>query len=158
MTPLWLQILQAVAVLCISGVGAWLAWQQVQIARVKLQHDLYDRRYRVFEETLKYLLDVTAHEGNPPQEAVQAFMRATADAVFLFDLDLVAYLDDMRNRACKLSLTNVLVPTLPLASTERAAAVTTASEHTLWLAQQLEGITAKFIPSLKLDKRQRPYS
>ena len=63
MIPLWLQILQAFSVLCISGVGAWLAWQQVQIARVKLQHDLYDRRYRVFDATLKFLVEVTGHGG-----------------------------------------------------------------------------------------------
>jgi hypothetical protein len=157
MTPLWLQILQAFSVLCISGVGAWLAWQQVQIARVKLQHDLYDRRYRVFDATLKFLVEVTGHGGAVPQEALQSFLRATGEAVFLFDPDLVAYLEDMRHRAMKLVAITVASTALPPASTEFAAAATTASEHALWLTQQLEGITARFTPSLKLDKRERPY-
>ena len=55
MIPWWLQYLQTFALIAIPAVGACLAWQQVQIARVKLQHDLYDRRYRVFEATRKLL-------------------------------------------------------------------------------------------------------
>lgn len=157
MTPLWLQILQAVAVLSISAVGAWLAWQQVQLARVKLQHELFERRYRVFEGTQKFLIAVLTSQGSPPQETVQAFMRATGDAVFLFDSDLAAYLDDMRTRACKLVVLNVTLPTLPLNSTERTDAVTTISAHSLWFTQQLECLIAKFTPALKLDKRERPY-
>jgi hypothetical protein len=61
MIPWWLQDLQTFALIAIPAVGACLAWQQVQIARVKLQHDLYDRRYRVFEATRKLLAETLVH-------------------------------------------------------------------------------------------------
>ena len=41
MSEQFLPSLQTIAVIAIPLVGAWLAWQQVQIARVKLQHDLF---------------------------------------------------------------------------------------------------------------------
>ncbi len=47
--PLWVQVLQALAVPVIAAVSAWVAWQQMHIARTKLQHDRYDRRYAVFQ-------------------------------------------------------------------------------------------------------------
>ena len=47
--PLWVQVLQALLVPVIAAVGAWVALQQMYLARVKLQHDLYDRRYAVFQ-------------------------------------------------------------------------------------------------------------
>ena len=125
MIPLWLQILQATAVLCISGVGAWLARQQVQIARVKLQHDLYDRRYRVFEAVRTLLVEVATH-AEASNEAVFAFVRGTDDAVFLFDDDLVKYLTEIRHHAARLHAINTVLETLPPETTPRANAVTTA--------------------------------
>ncbi len=51
--PAWVQVLllvlQALAVPVIAAAGVWIARQQMHIARVKLQHDLYDRRYAVFQ-------------------------------------------------------------------------------------------------------------
>jgi hypothetical protein len=154
MTPLWLQILQAFSVLCISGVGACLAWQQVQIARVKLQHDLYDRRYRVFDAVRTLLAEVTTH-ANPPEDAISAFVRGTDDAVFLFDADLVAYLSEIRQRALRLRGINNTLDLLQPGTAQRASAVTTASEHSLWLTEQLDCSVAKFSPFLKLDRRRR---
>jgi hypothetical protein len=52
--PFWVQVLQALAVPVIAAAGAWVALQQMHIARVKLQHDLYDRRYAVFEAVRRF--------------------------------------------------------------------------------------------------------
>ena len=72
-------------------VGAWLAWQQVQIARVKLQHDLFERRYNVFAAARRLLAQIDTHR-RPSDEDLRAFMLGTSDAVFLFDDDLAGYL------------------------------------------------------------------
>jgi hypothetical protein len=53
--PLWVQLLQALAVPVIAGVGAWVALQQMYLARVKLQHDLFDRRYAVFQAVVSFM-------------------------------------------------------------------------------------------------------
>ena len=46
--PAWLLWVQALDVPALAGVGAFLAYQQMQIARTKLQHDLYERRIKVY--------------------------------------------------------------------------------------------------------------
>jgi hypothetical protein len=58
MLPPWVQILQALATPVIAIVGAWVALEQMKIARVKLRHDLYDRRYAVFQSARSLLNEV----------------------------------------------------------------------------------------------------
>ena len=99
MLPLWMQYLQAVALLLLPAIGAWIAWQQVQIARVKLQHDLYDRRFAIFNAARKLLLEVTTH-GDISDHSVNEYVIATADAVFLLDdPTLCEYLKDLERRS-----------------------------------------------------------
>src|SRR5262249_12415620 len=76
--PLWLQILQAFALIAISAVGACLGWQQVRIARVKFQHDLFDRRFRVFEATRRMLAEVCRKVDASPEDQ-RTFIIETGD-------------------------------------------------------------------------------
>jgi hypothetical protein len=71
MIPSWLQYLQTASLTAIPIIGALLAWQQVQIARVKLQHDLFERRYRDLDATRKLLANVCA-TGNASEKAQRA--------------------------------------------------------------------------------------
>lgn len=154
MAPLWLQILQALGVLFISGVGALLARQQVRIARIKLQHDLYDRRYRVFEFARTLLIEVATH-ADASDEVIYSFVRGTGDAVFLFDDDLVQYLKEMRDHATRLHSIEKVMDTILPDTPQRANAVKAAGEHVVWLTKQLDDLPAKFKPSLQLDKRTK---
>jgi len=47
--PERVQVVQALLVPTVAVVGAYIALQQVTIARAKLRHDLFDRRFKVFE-------------------------------------------------------------------------------------------------------------
>jgi len=80
--PLWVQVLQALAVPVIAAVGAWIALQQMYIARVKLQHDLYDRRYAVFEAVRRFLDEAVSQKIVSP-ETLHSFALRTGDALFL---------------------------------------------------------------------------
>ena len=92
----------------IPAVGAWLAWQQVQIARVKLQHDLYVRRFRVFDAARRFVANICSN-GTTTDEDVRAFIVGTGDAVFLFDDALGKYLDEMRSRASEMQSRNAFL-------------------------------------------------
>jgi len=153
MIPSWLQYLQAFAVVAIPPIGAWLAWQQVQIARVKLQHDLYDRRYRVFDATRRLLANTCA-TGYASDEAQLAFVLGTGDAAFLFDDDLTRYLEEMRKRAVTLQTISNALETLPVGA-QRTRFVNVKSEHEVWFTKLLDSLADNFKPFLKLDKRQR---
>jgi hypothetical protein len=159
MMPWWLQYLKALAVVAIPAVGAWLAWQQVQIARVKLQHDLYDRRFRVFDAARRFVANIRSN-GTTTDEDVRAFIVGTGDAVFLFDYALAKYLDEMRSRASEMQSRNAFLDDrslLPPLSPARVEATKIVSEHQSWFGEQMTaGLIRKFEPFLKLDKR-RPH-
>lgn len=151
--PLWVQVLQALAVPVIAGVGAWVALQQMHIARTKLQHDLYDRRYAVFQAVRRFL-DEASIQRIVSDETVRLFVLGTSDAEFLFDDKLAAYLKEMRGHAANAQSIFRTMQSMP-AGDKKARASTAAGEHLIWLLQQIDGLTERFRPFLTLDRRSR---
>lgn len=151
--PFWVQVLQALAVPVIAGVGAWVALQQMYIARTKLQNDLYDRRYAVFQAVRRFLDEATV-QRLVSDETVRSFVLGTSDATFLFDDDLAAYLKEMREHATKAQSIFVAMESLP-AGDRKARASMAAEEHVVRLLQQFDGLTERFRPFLTLDRRTR---
>ena len=152
--PCWVQILQALAVPLIAAVGAWVAIQQMRIAKIKLQHDLYDRRYAVFQAVRRFLDEMVANLV-VSHDILRAFVIGTADAEFLFPDDLAAYLGEMSRRARTAQSIYMTMQSLPEGSPERAKATLAANEQTRWLVEQIDGLTARFRDVLKLDKHSR---
>lgn len=151
--PLWVQYLQAFSLLFIAGIGAWIAFRQMQIAALKLEHDLYDKRYAVFEATRKMLAEVVTH-ANLTMNDFRSFVLGTGDAVFLFDDQLAEYLDEMRKHTSKLIAINHALESMPV-SDQRTKAVDASSAELQWLVAQLESLSDKFKPYLRLSRRQR---
>jgi hypothetical protein len=64
--PVWVQYAQALGApllaVVIGGFGAWIAFQQMRLARIKVQHDTYDRKYAVFL-AVRWVLTVVAGAG-----------------------------------------------------------------------------------------------
>ena len=138
MLPLWVQVLQALAVPVIAAVGAWVAVQQIVIARVKLQHDLYDRRYAVFDAVRAFLNEAISSQI-VSQETFRMFALKTADAEFLFDDGLAAYLREMREHASKAQAIYITMQQMEPGD-QKAAASRAASEHAMWLTNQIDGL------------------
>jgi hypothetical protein len=88
-------------------------------------------------------------------ETFRAFALGTADAAFLFDDRLAAYLKEMREHAAAQSIYSIMegVPDLP--QDQRAAASKAAGEHFSWVVNQIDGLAEKFRPFLTLDRRSR---
>ena len=153
MLPLWVQALQALAVPVIAAVGAWVAVQQMVIARVKLQHDLYDRRYAVFDAVRAFLNEAISSRVVSP-ETFRTFALKTSDAEFLFNDGLAAYLKEMREHASKAQAIYITMQQMEPGD-QKAAAFRAASEHTTWLIDQIDGLAGRFRPFLMLEKRKR---
>lgn len=151
--PLWVQVLQALAVPVIAGVGTWIALQQMHIGRTKLQHDLFDRRYAVFQAVRRFLDEASVRKIVSP-ETLHAFVLGTADAAFLFDDRLAAHLKEMREHATKAQSIFTVMEDMP-AGDEKARASKAAGEHFNWLMHQIDGLAERFRPFLTLDRRNR---
>lgn len=147
--PEWLQWLQALAVLFIAGIGAWIAYRQMNIADTKLQHDLYDRRYRIFDAARRLLSEPIS------EESIRLFMLGAGDAPFLLSYDINKYLAEILESARMLFGNNCAAADLPFDHPERAAVIAKAWEHQKWIVNQHDILVDKFRTTLTLDKRQR---
>jgi hypothetical protein len=80
---------------------AKIAQTQATLATVRLQHDLYDRRYKLFEVARSFLAQI-ARDATIDTESIFKFARETSNAVFLLNNEIVEYFDEMRKRAIRL--------------------------------------------------------
>jgi hypothetical protein len=99
--PWWMQWGQALGVIAISGLGAWIAFKQVKIATAKLNLDLYDRRFKVFE-AVRNLITQVMREAHVRLEDIRSFNLGVADATFLFESDVENYLTALRKKTIAL--------------------------------------------------------
>jgi hypothetical protein len=75
-----------------------VAWQQWRVARNKLRLDLFDRRYKVYDATRRFVRDSVQDFAHIDQHLI-VFNDETSNAEFLFDADVVNYLEQIRQRA-----------------------------------------------------------
>jgi hypothetical protein len=152
--PLWVQYLQALGApllaVVIAAVGALLAWQQVKLARVRLQHDLYDRRFAVFEAARKLLADVLA-QSNATDEQIRSYVIGTAEARFLVNDDISKYLNEIRTRVSRLRAINATMSPLPVGD-QRTALAQEEERIFAWMMEQVDVLVDKFRPFLTLER------
>jgi hypothetical protein len=85
-----------------------IAEQQAELAAVRLQHDLFDRRFAIYEAARTMLMEVF-RRGDASNEALGIFLRDTQKAVFVFDQSLTDYLAELRKQAIFLQETNSIL-------------------------------------------------
>jgi hypothetical protein len=147
--PEWVQVLQALAVPTIAVAGAYLAWQQVTIARTKLRHDLFDRRFKVFDVTRTFLARVMG-SGKMSVPDFNEYTVGVIDAQFLLSKEVHAYLFEIRRRASVMQALNDTLEPLPPGA-KKTKLVEDAGEHFTWLVAQLDVLPDKFKPFLALE-------
>ena len=94
MSALLTDLLAVLPTFIVGCIAAYIAYQQWQTNRRKLELDLYDRRLRLYQATTKYISMVLT-DLKPKLEDLSEFRRATAEADFLFGPDIRAYLDEL---------------------------------------------------------------
>jgi hypothetical protein len=92
-----LPVLQGLLTPVIGGIAVYIAWQQWKTNERKLVLDRYDRRLRVYQEVLG-ILTLIFSNFKPEVVDLQKFRAATAEADFLFEPEISAYLDEIVRR------------------------------------------------------------
>ncbi len=123
-----------------------IAWQQWRVADTKLRLDLFDRRYKIYDATKKFLA-VIIREATFTDSQLFEFNAGTSDAEFLFEADLVAYLGQIRKRALHMRTAQQLFEPLPVGD-ERSRHVQAAHDDLSWLSDQITAMTKTFTPYL----------
>jgi hypothetical protein len=141
MTPFF-----SIATLFLSVAVVMIAWQQWRVADNKLRLDLFDRRYKVYDSTRKFLA-VILREATFTLSQLAEFDIGTSDAEFLFGADVVDYLGQVRKRALHLRTAQTLYEPLPVGD-ERSRHVQAAHDDLSWLTDQITAMTKIFAPYL----------
>ena len=81
----------ALVALLAACLARWIAYQQYQVARARLNFDLFDKRYAIFEEVWRCMSDVVT-TGPVPAYLSSPFDRFVPQATFLFGPEIEVYL------------------------------------------------------------------
>lgn len=95
-------ISQALLTPLIAIVATYIAWQQWQTNKQKLEMDRYDRRLHVYEEVRK-ILSIVLRDAKASYEDLLKFRTSVSEADFLFGPDITDYIDEIYKRGVKLA-------------------------------------------------------
>jgi hypothetical protein len=130
-----------------------IARQQAKIAREKLKHDLYDRRYAIylaFEKMLR--VSMGQKEIGVEREAVLAANIAAHQSLFILNAEMRAYLIDLNQVAWRRINNPELIANLKdLPAEARMQHVKQSEQDTTRILHETNILAAKFLPFLKLE-------
>jgi hypothetical protein len=78
----------------IAAIGTWIALQQMRIARMKLDHDRYEKRLKIFEAAHALLAEAVVKDSIS-DSVLKRFFVDVVDAPFHFGDEIVKYLDQL---------------------------------------------------------------
>lgn len=139
-------MLGPITTLIVGLAVVFIAWQQWQVARSKLRLDLFDRRYKVYDATRKFLAGIL-RDATFTDSQLFEFYAGTSDTEFLFGSDVVDYLAQIRKRALDMRLHQRTYEPMPVGD-ERSRHVQAEHDELLWLTNQLTAMTKIFTPYL----------
>jgi hypothetical protein len=106
--------------------------------------DPYGRQLAVYREVVRVLTRI-AQDGHIEKRELVEFRSKTHEAVFLFDRELAAYIDEIYQRSMKLVGTNQALQNVNLSiGDERDALTVENSKQLIWLADQLSLLSKRF--------------
>ena len=132
----------AVLVTVITG-GQWLT------NRARLRHELFDRRYAVYENIAVFVAEILI-SGKVPDGEPEGFSRRTKTAYFVFECDneVKALITEIYQHAVKLHALDATLETLT--GDERKRNVESQRAVKDWFQQTLGSLEARFEKYLKL--------
>ncbi len=133
----------AVIVAVITG-GQWLT------NRARLRHELFDRRYAVYEKIAGFIAEILI-SGKVPEGEPEGFSRRTKTAYFVFecDKDVKALITEIYQHAVKLHALDVTLE--GLTGDERKRNVDSQRAVKDWFQQTLGSLEVRFEKYLKLE-------
>ena len=140
---------QPAATFFVGVVLAIIAFLQFKVAHDKLRLELFDRRYKIYDATRRFL-SVILQKATFDDSHLFEFYAGTSDAEFLFDIEIVEYLKQIRTRALDMRLKHTLYQTAH--GEERGRMIDAESKQLLWLTDQLTAMSKVFAPYLSYAK------
>jgi hypothetical protein len=100
-----ISISQGLLVPIIACITVYIAYQQLRTNQHKTKLDLFNRRFKVHEETKK-ILSLIIRDLNPNDNDLRDFNAATSEADFLFEPEVREYINKIFQHAASLTRWN----------------------------------------------------
>lgn len=139
----------AVATSAVAILVALITWREWSTNRARLRHELFDRRYKVFEKIGAFLSRVL-QEGRVPEGEPEQFLRETKTAYFVFGSDptVKAFIEEIFRHAAQLHALEATLETLR--DEERTVNIEKQGEIKDWFMRELHGLERRFDRYLSL--------
>jgi hypothetical protein len=132
----------------IAAFAAYIAYQQYRLGREKFKLDLFEKRFSVFAGARRFLTHILKDGDLKTLDPVWEYRAAIGEASFLFEEDIVEYLEEIYRRALKLHSDRETMQPLP-AGDDRKRLAHDISESLGWLTGQLPELKNRFAPYMK---------
>lgn len=139
-------ILQFILTFIVGLIAAYIAWLQWKLAHNKLRLDLFDRRYKVYDATRRFLIAIDS-EADFSNTQLFNFTAETSDAIFLFNSDVIDYLELIKNRSIEMRLKEKNSISMQDGN-ERSRLIEENAELLLWLSEEIKNMKSVFSPYL----------
>ena len=138
----------------IAMVATYIAWQQWQTNRQKLNLERYDRRLRVYEE-VKKILSIILRDADVSTDDLLKFRTSVSEADFLFGPEIPTYIDQIYKRGLNLWKCNKQYQECVRHKSESynsKEVVDEMNEELSWLTEQFEPAKELFKKYLDISK------
>ena len=99
----WMDIFTALLTPTIAILGIGIAGLQWRINKARLQHELFEKRWEIFDATSNYLGYIVT-EAKYDKEEDYEFLKRTRGAFALYNKDIIEYLSEIRKNSIILNL------------------------------------------------------
>lgn len=152
--PYWLKLLQGFLTPVIAAIAVYIAYQQWQGNRLKLQLERYDRRLRIYQRVMAFL-GVALRDFKPDPQEVISFRVDTAEADFLFGPEIPSYIAEIARNALSSRVAHLEycdTTKVPPPGYDHQKVVDEISRHSKWLVDQMDVVNGKFKPYLDISQ------
>lgn len=147
--PTWLQIVLGLSAPLIAAFTAFTGWQQWHLAKYKLKHDLFERRWKVYAAANDAA--VTALRGNATerQDTFFTYLQQARNARFLFPSDVIPHLSQLGEQITELAQAQRALKSA-IDENQRSEVRRRILDIEEWLRDQPDRLVELFRPYLEL--------
>jgi hypothetical protein len=138
--------LKAFTPIAIGGLAIYIASQQSSTARRKLNYDLFDRRFAVYDSIRRILTHLPLMRLET--ETIIEIRQAAAQARFLFEPEIRKFIEELESRATALERIHKQADHLAKRVDQGASAQSEAAEHREWFIDVAKTLGEQFDPYL----------
>lgn len=151
--PYWLQVFQGLLTPVIATIAVYIAYQQWQGNRLKLQLERYDRRLRIYQHVVAFL-GVALRDFKPDAQEVVKFRVDTTEAEFLFGPEIPSYIAELARNALSSRVAHLEyrdMTQVPPPGYDHKKVTDEMARHSKWLVDQMDVVNGKFKPYLDIS-------